>query len=365
MTLKKALSAMFVGAVLLALHTITGPHPAAVAFQDQSKPQLNEIIVGSKSYLSLQEAFKAVQDGGVIYIGPGIYKQGAALDADNVTIVGSDGTHFMDTIVGGKATFVIRGKNTTMRNIECSGAKAGDRNGACIRFEGYNLTLNNVYFHDSQSGLLASNGDRGLIDLKYVRMERLGKAGRAHAVYVNGGKFRMRYSIILSSKDQAHAIKSRALETTLIGNVIASLDGDDSRLVDIPNGGKVLLKDNLFVEGPKTVNYQILSWGVEGPRDYPEHSFIMQNNMVVSDRARGSVLLGLHKTAILPTPVIGSNVFIGRYQGKLPDGNRVARTRAEFGFPEHPDLPFWPGAIRALKMNREFEENRRKELMGY
>lgn len=328
--------------------------------QDQrvKNPREWEIITRGQIFDTLQDAFDAVEDGGVIRIGPGVYRQAGVLKKNNVIIIGSKGTHFVGTIAEGKATFIFRGQGTTLKNVECSGAKARDNNGACIRFEGYNLLLDSVYFHDSQSGILSAKGDRGHVEIKNSRFEQIGKVGRAHPIYMGGGRLTLKYSTIVTTVDQAHGVKSRASETILIGNVIASMDGNDSRLVDIPNGGKVILRNNLFVEGPKTANWEILSWGVEGLRPFKEHSFLMENNMVVSDRMNGSVLLGMKDNG-LPRPTISGNMLVGFFKKSIPTGNKVVKSRSEFGFADHPALPFWPGAARAIKNHRTFEAAKR------
>ena len=64
------------------------------------------------------------------------------------------------TIANGKAIWVLGGNNTTVQNIEFSGAAIpgdgsnGSANAAGIRAEGSGLTITNCYFHDNQNGIL-------------------------------------------------------------------------------------------------------------------------------------------------------------------------------------------------------------------
>ena len=62
----------------------------------------------------------------------------------------------------GKAIWVIKGNNTRVANIEFSGAKVRDKNGAGIRQEGINLTVMGCYFHDNENGILAGRNVEGL-----------------------------------------------------------------------------------------------------------------------------------------------------------------------------------------------------------
>src|SRR5258708_7609242 len=67
----------------------------------------------------------------------------------------------------GKATWVIAGDDTTIEEIELSGATVPDQNGAGIRQEGKNLTIRRSCFHDNEDGILAgdSAGSEILIEM--------------------------------------------------------------------------------------------------------------------------------------------------------------------------------------------------------
>ena len=74
-----------------------------------------------------------------------------------------------------------------VENIECRNIQVPDNNGACIRFEGANLTVRNLYAHDSQSGVMTSD-NAGTVKIEYSTFERLGSNGQAlgyaHALYI-------------------------------------------------------------------------------------------------------------------------------------------------------------------------------------
>ena len=46
-------------------------------------------------------------------------------------------------------------RNIVIDNIELSGCRVLDKNGAGIRQEGSNLTIRNCYFHDNENGILS------------------------------------------------------------------------------------------------------------------------------------------------------------------------------------------------------------------
>ena len=111
------------------------------------------IKVGSEMpYTRPSEAAKVAKDGDVIEIMSGIYMYDAAVwRQNNLTIRGVDGRAHLKadgTAAEGKAIWVVKGNNTIVENIEFSGARVRDKNGAGIRQEGSGLTIRKCYFHD-------------------------------------------------------------------------------------------------------------------------------------------------------------------------------------------------------------------------
>jgi hypothetical protein len=324
-----AISALFI----VSLFSIAG------AAQTAGDVGPGEIIADGQRVSSLQEAFNVVQPGGVIHIGPGTYTQGGILKRkkDGVSIYGSFGTVFDGAVVGRKGTFVIQSNDTTIEDIECRNVEVEHKNGACLRFEGTNITLRRVNFSNSENGILAG-GKSGNILIEDSIFEGNGKAGRAHGMYINGGHLIIRRSKILSSKDQGHGIKSRAERTIIEDSIIASLQGDDSRLIDVPNGGLVAIRRCLLVEGPATVNWQLLSYGVEGMR-HENNAMRVEGNVIVTDREGGSELILVSDDA--PRPIFQQNMVVGRITYDWDNSNYFFDDRSELNLPPAPELPKW------------------------
>jgi hypothetical protein len=195
------------------------------------------ILLDGENVQTLDIAMKQAKDGSTIVLSEGEFQQAGVLSANNVKISGQyRKTKIYSKAAMGKGALVIQGKNTLIENIECFDIHVSSQNGACIRLEGSDLTVKGVYFHDAEQGILTGHAP-GKVIIDNSRFERLGKGGQAHAIYVGGGLLFIKNSSFLSSKDQGHEIKSRAEETTIESTVIASLEGNDSRLVDISNGG--------------------------------------------------------------------------------------------------------------------------------
>ena len=317
----------------------------AIPGSAQSSSSSGRIEVDGVIVPTLQDAFDIVKPGGSIFIGPGTYKMAGILKKKHgVSITGTlpssrhEGTIFDGVAAGGKAAFVLASNDILLEDITCRNIKVRDRNGACVRFEGKNLTLRNVRFENSENGILGSAGDTGLILIEDSVFIGNGANGRSHGMYINGGELIVRRTQVLGSKDEGHGIKSRALRTTIEDSVIASLEGNDSRLIDIPNGGLVAIRNSLLVEGAKSVNFQLLSFGVEGNLK-EKNSFVMENNIIITDREGGSQLILVHKSA--PAPIFRSNIVVGYLRYEWPATNYLFDTRAEINFPPAPDLPEW------------------------
>jgi len=275
--------------------------------------------------------FDSLQPGQTVVVPPGVYKEAAAIRASNVTIK-AHGVRLEHAAFEGKAALVVSGDNVTIEGLECSGIRVDDANGACIRLEARNLTLRKVFFHDSESGLLSWNRDSGTVLIEDSRFERL---GRAHGVYVGRGLTHLiiRRSSFFASTAEGHEIKSRAARTTIEGSVIASLDGVDSRLIDLPDGGENLIRRNVLEEGPNSSNQDVIGVGLE-PANIHQGRTTIEENIIILERRGTNVLLNeLH----VPASIVRRNKVIG--------GTRTAGDNAWFpdrksaGIGAYPSLP--------------------------
>lgn len=297
-----------------------------------------DIRIAGTSYPDLASAVKQLRDGDTLSLGPGVYTRGFHLRASGVTIEGRGHVVFKGAVVGGKGSFVLQGNNTVVRNIECYGVKVSDFNGACIRLEGQNLTLDHVYFHDSEQGVLAGRKP-GTVIVSDSRFSRLGRDGRAHGIYVNGGELIIRDSQFLSSVDEGHEIKSRARRTVIERTIVASLGGNDSRLLDISDGGELIVRDSILEKGPASENGDLIGFGLEKSR-YPAPRIELTNNIFLLDGRQHMRILHTRKNG--PEPVVHGNLIIGKSEPTLAGMNVWLKDRHEGGLPAYPALPPLP-----------------------
>jgi Right handed beta helix region len=151
-------------------------------------------------------------DSSVSYVG-----DVCAWTTNNLTIVGVGGQRAHIDAGGlnsqGKGIWVISGKDTTIENIELSGATVPDQNGAAIRQQADNLTLRNVYFHDNEEGILTDSSPTSTILIEFSEFANNGFGdGQSHNLYIGHiGTLIFRYNYSHHAKI-GHLLKSRAAQ---------------------------------------------------------------------------------------------------------------------------------------------------------
>lgn len=295
----------------------------------------NKILIGSHEFENLQSAVDSLLPGDTLEIGPGVYKTSLVIKQDKISVVGRGHVVFDGAIAEGKAAFVIKGNDFSIYNIECKGVKASDQNGACVRMEGANLTLNHVYFHDSEQGVLTGSQPEKVI-IKDSRFELLGRNGQAHGIYIGGGELHIEDSLFIAAVDEGHEIKSRAKVIEIIRTVIASLSSSDSRLIDISNGGVVSIKDSILEKGPESTNADLIGFGLEGNK-YKNNYIELKNNIVIMERDGPNNLI--HSVDGGIDPVFDSNIIISKYDPLLTGINIWYKNRKTAGLKDYPFVP--------------------------
>jgi hypothetical protein len=305
---------------------------------------------------SLQAAVAAALPGDHVVLSPGIYEEGAIVTTPGLVVRGEPGAHLRGRAVEGKAALVIKADGVVIEGIECSGIAVRDDNGACIRIEGDDLTVRNVNFHDNQQGILSGPGGGALL-VEDSRFERNGFRGLAHGVYIGPSveTFTFRNNRVLATTGEGHGVKSRAQRTVVENNVIAGLDGRDSRAIDVPNGGEVLIRGNVLQKGPNSANAQMIGLALEGQL-HGTNATLIENNLIVFDtRPEGLIQDLARMVGLLPARgiviasespgavVLQDNTIVGAHEigGGDPDDrdNRTYESRRTAGLPPYPVVP--------------------------
>ena len=296
----------------------------------------NTVSINGVFFKDVYSALIELNDGDELRFHEGVFNTSFSIDKDDITIAGNGHVIFEKSAAKGKGFIVNRGKNLKVRNIECRHISVADKNGACIRQEGEGLTLEHVYFHRSENGVLETAKNRSNIFILDSRFELLGKSGQAHAIYSNRANLYIHNSLFIATKDEGHAIKNRGEKTHISNSLIASLSSDDSRLVDIPNGGELKIQNSILQQGPLSVNGQAIGFGLEGINS-SQNSILLEGNIILLERIKHNTLLAVEDNSIA---VVKNNEILSKDLESIYLANDFFSSRKEMLMPTYPYFPF-------------------------
>lgn len=264
-----------------------------------------------QKYTLPSQAIKAATAGDIIRIAPGTYRDCAAWSKPGLTIEGAgDGAVLADAICQGKGIFVVSAPDAVVRNVTFEGAAIDEGNGAGIRADGASLTVEHCTFRENQDGILTSNLPGATLTIRDSTFEGNGTClpnkGCAHGIYVGHiALAHIENSHFLATRT-GHHVKSRAKRTELVGNTIEDgPQGTSSYLVDIPNGGSLLMAGNTLEKGPRTQNpTAAVSIGEEGG-NRPNSEIVIKANTFTND---GPPTVFVHNASKTPAQLSGNVV---------------------------------------------------------
>lgn len=247
-----------------------------------------------QTYTMPSQVTGLVNDGDTVDIEAGTYPSDVApWTADNLLLRGVGGFARMESngfAWADKAIWVISGNNTTVEWIEFSECSVPDQNGAGIRQEGANLTVRNCWFHHNENGILANEVHPSTIRIEHTEFGYNGYGdGQSHNLYINNVDtliYRYNYS---HHAHVGHELKSRAwvniIEYSRFSN---EADGDASRELDLPNGGRAFVIGNIIQQGPLGQNSNLVGYGLEVLTNPGAHQLYAINNTLVNEKNTGT-----------------------------------------------------------------------------
>jgi len=295
----------------------------------------------TQQYKKPSDAFAAAKEGDVVEIDTaGEYGGDVATIRTNRLIIRgvgpgrvklpANGRH-----AGGKAIWVIPAADVVIENVEFSGARVPDRNGAGIRAEGTNLTLRNCRFYDCEDGILGGAGEIVIEGCEFAHCGPVPQPA-THSLYIGQGctklVFRFNYS---TDVIEGHLLKSRAKESWIMYNRIADENGTGSAVIDLPNGGLAVIVGNILHKGPHAQNNRVIAYGMEGIKHERNGLYVVNNTMLYEFR-RPSWFVRVENAPAGFAPVIRNNLCIGKIPltnspGADAAGNVLVSTAGEAG----------------------------------
>ena len=237
-------------------------------------------------------AAASAQNGDIVEIASGTYDDCAVWPAraGSITIRASGNGPVVVTgeVCDHKALFVIKADNVLVSGITFTGATSPDHNGSAIRAEGRNLTVEHSRFVDNEEGILAAPQADSIILIRDSYFKGNGNcvlpAGCAHGIYANASDRLVVEGCTFLEQQIGHHIKSRARRTELVANRIEDGPaGTASYLVDIPDGGSLIMRNNILEKGPRSDNPTVAVTLGEESNSNPTAQIIVENNRFSND----------------------------------------------------------------------------------
>ena len=250
----------------------------------------------------------------LIYIDGHYDKAGALLgSASNITIENID---IVDSPTGGfvgkGAVYVNGAHNLTLRNVRISGFKQHQAN-----------------------GVFATNNNSGTLLLENVELDSNGgSGGPEHNAYINASKLDPNFTFMVRgswSHDSyyGHELKSRAQNTVIEGSYLSGgravgATQAEAYLLDVPDGGTLVARNNVFVKGysGNQSNGASITFGVESANPSRQWGLTIEHNTFVAlarnfDDA-GHPLFPMYISSKAPGT---KNVDYNNFIGYCPTGN--------------------------------------------
>jgi len=290
--------------------------PTSSAKAEEVRPPHRVLRVGEGEPFALPSAAAAAaQDGDRVLIAPGRYRDCAVWRAPRVTIEALPGgaVELYGPVCAGKALLVASAPDLVVVGLTFRGARSVDGNGAGIRAEGGDLTVRNSRFIDNENGILTHSDTTARLVVE--DSDFLGNGALRDGHDCAHGLYAGRWALVAIRRTQfrdtrvCHHVKSRALRTEIIDSLIS--DGRESNasyLIDIPNGGDLLLRGTGLIKGPPSGNpIGAVIIGAERLSN-PTRSLVIEHNSFENRMSRATTFV-VNRTQV--PALLESNHLVG------------------------------------------------------
>lgn len=238
--------------------------------------------------MSLAQALAQAADDDVIELLPGRYAvEPMLLTGKRLTLRGGGERPVLAARgpLTAAAIWTVRDAQITLENLEFTGARSAQANGAGVRLDSGRLTVRRCAFFDNEVGIVTANDPKAELVVEDSEFGRTPPevgglyhqlhAGRIASLSIRGSRFHRGF--------EGHLIKSRARVTRIAYNLIYDgAGGGASYEVDLPNGGDAILIGNIVGQGRGTQNPVVISYGSEG-RVWDRNRLLLAHNTLISD----------------------------------------------------------------------------------
>jgi len=293
---------------------------------------------------TLADAAKQARDGDTVLVDAGEYRGDVAVWNQSGLLIRGEGGRAVLRADGasaeGKAIFVVRGRDVRVQELDFTGARVRDRNGAGIRLERKGqLSVERCRFHDNENGILTANdadAELQIIDSEFT--DNGAGDGQSHNLYVGAiGKLAVTGSYFARAR-VGHLLKTRARESTITYSRLSGEDGTASYELEFPAGGRAKVIGCVIQQGPASQNATMISYGTEGYR-WDTDELVIAFCTIVNDRPGGATFVRAAQGNA--SVEMAYNLLVGRARMDVPAAARLRNTEAQagdFADPRHFDF---------------------------
>jgi hypothetical protein len=295
---------------------------------------MSTLTVGpGEQYSTIQAAVAASHNGDVIQVEAGTYTNNFATITTSITLEAVGG---MVNMVETKPPTNLKGMLTigtstsapdvTINGFEISGVAipAGDGgNGAGIRYQSGNLTLNDDWFHNNQDGLLATPFVEGTGNITINDSEfgfNGSGTGQTHNIYVGMIDSLTITNSYIHDANAGMEIQSRAENNTIEDNRIFDNNSTASYSISLPNGGDDIVTGNVIEKGLHSQNHTTMIAFMQAPGTglptmstdqghWANSSLLVSDNTFVNDLASSTHAVWNDSATSVPVTVSDNSLW--------------------------------------------------------
>lgn len=243
------------------------------------------VVESGRTYVRLQDAVNAIGTGkGTIRFASMRFYDCAVQDGGDVTYQASvPGQSVLESVAcEDKGALVLRGRSARVEGLVFANIHVADKNGAGIRLEHGNLSVDQSWFRDSEQGILTGNDPTGTLTIDKSTFSRLGTcegSGCAHAIYVgNYGALTVTRSRFEAGTG-GHYAKTRAARVEILDCSFDDTQGRSTNyMIDLSDGASGRIAGNRFVQGRDKENYSAFIAVAAEHRSHPSGGLVIEGN---------------------------------------------------------------------------------------
>jgi hypothetical protein len=248
------------------------------------------MTAGAGEPVPLQRLVDEAAPGAVVTVPPGVYSVGARI-AKPLTLRMKGAVVRGNVGAKGVLNVAIHGGRVVIEDFTATdGRGCSSGNCAGIRVEGrdFHVTLRRARIANQVMGILTDNrGGTLIVEDSVIENQGHPRSALSHLVYAGAiDRLVIRNSTLRRSRFLGHLLKSRAAETVVENSRLLGLDGRHSRSVDLPCGGRFVLRNSIVQHGRHSDNADLVAIGTEPNvcRDMRAGDVVLENSWIISDR---------------------------------------------------------------------------------